>query len=123
MNDPNVEIIKAFMTFLGGIIITWLTVKYKGGVARKLSNKPKDRMDTIFDGYEKLIKQQQEDIERKQNHIDHLQVLINKQREQLEASQTMIDVLRDDLNESRRKNKTLEVQLKGMKKDYNGGVI
>lgn len=106
---------------MGSIIITYLTVKYKDQITKKFKTEPRDRMDTIFDGYEKLIKQQQADIEHKTVNIGSLQDIVNKQRRQIEESQIMIDTLKIELEEAKGRNIALQRQLETMKKDYKEG--
>lgn len=107
-------IISIISTF-GGVIIAYIV----NVVAKKnKASKPKDRMESIFDGYDKLIIQQQDDIKSKTTHINHLQELIDKQREQLQESQEMIDGLKDELEIARGRNQELRDQLNLMKKNY-----
>lgn len=113
----------ALVSVIGSVIVTYLTVKYKNTITRKIRNEPKDRMDTIFDGYEKLIKQQQDDIQFKQLNIASLQIIIDKQREQIEESQHMIDTLKQELENARTRNLDLQDQLSHMKEDYKHGDV
>lgn len=113
------DVLIAGIAALGGIATTYLTVKYRNQyVLNKKPVQSKDRMDTIFDGYENLIKQQQSDIDRKSKLIDHLQEIVDKQREEIARSQDMIDTLRDELADSQKRTKALEYQLSTMKEDY-----
>jgi hypothetical protein len=61
----------ALITTAGSVVATYLTVKYRQGVLSKSrSTSPKDRMDTVFSGYEALIHQQQVEINRLSRQLD-----------------------------------------------------
>lgn len=112
---PSDAVLISAVSTVGGIVIAYIV----NVIAKKSKiSRPKDRMENIFDGYDKLIAQQQDDIGRKTLHIEHLQTLIDRQREQLEESQTMIDNLRDELEDAKGRNQDLRDQLNSMKKDY-----
>src|SRR5687768_4213386 len=95
------QVVITLISVVGSVVITYITVKYKDRLTRKLKGEPRDRMDTIFDGYEKLIKQQQADIEHKSLNIASLQDIIDRQRRQIEESQGMIDNLKVELEDAR----------------------
>lgn len=116
--DEN-TVITQFFLFLGGIVTTWLTLKYKDRiVARNREQKPKDRMDTIFDGYEKLILQQQTDIERKSAQILSTQKIVEQLQKELDDTRELVRQQQDELDENRQLNLELQTQLKDMKKEY-----
>lgn len=118
------NVLVATIAGIVGIVTTYLTVRYKANqVSRSQAAKPKDRMETIFDGYEKLIQEQQKDIERKAILIESLQKIVDKQREEIEKSQEMIDTLRNELVSSQKRTGQLEDQLADMKKSYEQGKI
>jgi len=96
---------------LGGITITYLSVKYKNQISTKLSRQPKDRMDLILDGYDRLIKEQQQDITRKSLLIDHMERAMSK-------LSTQIDALRSELSETKFANESLQRQLAKMKEEF-----
>lgn len=103
--DSQVQI--AFISAVGGVAVTYLTVKYKN----KIVKPPKDRVETIFDGYEALIKQQQAEIVRKG-------VLIDRLEEQLITMEELVEKLRIDLSSSQYQIEGLSTQLTQMKVDY-----
>lgn len=116
--DPS-TIITQFFLFLGGIVTTWLTLKYKDKIAiRNREEKPKDRMDTIFDGYEKLIIQQQTDIERKAIQIASTQKIVEQLQKELDDTRDLVRQQQDELEQSREMNMDLKRQLHEMKKEY-----
>lgn len=81
-------------------------------------SKPVDRMETIFDGYEKLIVQQQEEIVRKGATITQLEGAVNRLEEQLDETRKLLNRARGELRESKDHNRQLQVTLDDMKKDY-----
>lgn len=119
MQDDNSVLITQFFLFMGGILTTWLTLKYKDRiVARNRDQKPKDRMDTIFDGYEKLILQQQADIERKTVQIVSTQKIVEQLQKELDNTKELVHRQQDELEDSRQRNLELQSQLTDMKKEY-----
>lgn len=104
---------------IGSVITTLITVKYTNGVKNK--NKaapPRDRMDTIFEGYEKLITQQQEDIERKTSLIQSLEGLVEQLRKDLDKTTGLLERARTEVREAKESNKEMARQLGVLKQDY-----
>jgi chromosome segregation ATPase len=115
--DAQVTI--ALISTGGGVLITWLTLKYKDGLKKKnVAKAPKDRMESIFDGYESLIRELKEDSVRKSVIIENLQVIIDTQRDEINKSQSLINKLRDEVDDSTSHAVELKTQLDKMKKDY-----
>lgn len=107
----------AIVTGICAIIGTYLTVKYKDRVISK-PEKPKDRMETIFDGYENLIKQQQTEIGRKGQIITSLEGVVRRLEQELETTREMLNVARDELKVATKQNEDLQTQLADMKANY-----
>jgi hypothetical protein len=118
-NDVLVTIIST----LGGIIITYLTIKYKAQILKKAGRAPKDRMETIFDGYEKLIVQQQLEIDRKGGVISSLEAVVKRLEEELAHTRTLLNEARQDLSETREQNETFKQQLAAMRREYKKGAM
>lgn len=114
--DPSVQ--AAIATGVFAVIGTYLTVKYKDRIVKK-ADRPKDRMETIFDGYENLIKQQQIEIGRKGQVITSLEGVVQRLEEELKVTRTLLDAARDELKMAEKHNRELRVQLDGMKTEYN----
>jgi septal ring factor EnvC (AmiA/AmiB activator) len=113
------QITIALIAAVGGIITTWLTVKYKHLVVKKASPaRPRDRMDTIFDGYEKLILQQQTEIDRKQDVVAHLENIIENLEQELATTRELLSATKDELGATKRQNTEMKEQLHQMRKDY-----
>lgn len=114
------QVAVALIAAIGGIVTTWLTVKYKDRIIKKTApNKPKDRMDTIFDGYEKLILQQQQEIDRKQTVVGHLENIIENLERELATTRDLLATTKDELAETKQQNIALKSQLARMRKDYD----
>lgn len=110
----------AVVTGICSVIGTYLTVKYRHQQTAKeaKSVEPKDRIDTAFDLYESFMKEQQRDLDRKSQVIDHLQEALDKQREETRKAQDLIDDLRYELENSRRRVSELENQIVEIKAIY-----
>lgn len=107
----------AIATGIFAVIGTYLTVKYKDRIIQK-ADKPKDRMETIFDGYENLIKQQQIEIGRKGQVITSLEGVVNRLEKELAVTRKLLDAARDELATATKHNKDLKTQLGQMKDEY-----
>lgn len=120
------QVIVALIAAIAGIITTWLTVKYRNRIVTKNApHKPKDRMDTIFDGYEKLILQQQQEIDRKQvvignleDIVDNLERELNASRETLASTKSLLAEAKHELRVAKDQNIKLTEQLAAMRKEY-----
>ena len=73
MSIDATQVITTSIGTAGVITVGLLGVKYRDKIIKK-EEKPKDRIDIIFDGYESLIKQQKEEIIRKDQLIDRLDI-------------------------------------------------
>jgi len=107
----------AIATGIFAVIGTYLTVKYKDRIIQK-ADKPKDRMETIFDGYENLIKQQQIEIGRKGQEITSLEGVVQRLEQELTVTRELLAAARDELKMAEVHNKDLRHQLGIMKKEY-----
>lgn len=113
--DPSVQ--AAIATGIFAVIGTYLTVKYKDRVLNKVE-KPRDRMETIFDGYENLIKQQQVEISRKGQVITSLEGVIDRLEEELDATRKLLTATKEELVIATQHNDELRTQLGDMKSEY-----
>ena len=113
--DPSVQ--AAIATGIFAVIGTYLTVKYKDRIIQK-ADKPKDRMETIFDGYENLIKQQPLEITRKGQVITSLEGVVDRLEKELIVTRKLLDAARDELKTAQQHNVELRDQLGLMKKQY-----
>lgn len=91
----------AIILVVGSIITTWLTLRAKNHIQTKYrERRPKDRLEYIFDGYEKLVDELQGDIKmaREVNEEQHKTII---------KMQETINKLDIDLKATRKQNKEL----------------
>lgn len=119
LNDTAFQ--SAAITAVCALVGTYITVKYRTSLTKKTTGKPHDRLDTIFDGYEKLIFQQQQEMQRKSEAIDLLEKAVTRLSAELETTQELLKDARDDLIRSQQQNESLSRQLQQMKQEYAEG--
>lgn len=88
---------------LGGVSSTLLTLYFKEKRSKRKTDKNtmETRLDRIFNGYENLIRQLEEDTQRKQATIDELLKEISQLREELSENEKFIEELKEDLKRLR----------------------
>lgn len=95
----------ALILVAGSIITTFLTIKYKEWVETKIQRgKAPDRMETIFNGYERLIHELQSDLKDARNTNE-------EQRTKLITMQVKIDTLENSLELARKQNDAITKEL------------
>lgn len=119
--DLNNQVWVALIAAVGGIVTTWLTVKYKDKIIRRsvTPQRPKDRMDRIFDGYEKLIIQQQQEIDRKTTVISSLETIVGKLEAELADTKDLLSSTKSEVAETKQQNAELKAHLKNLRIEYN----
>lgn len=113
--EPSITV--ALIAGIFGVITTWLTIKYKDRVVKK-TKRPKDRMETIFDGYEKLIMQQQAEIDRKTSVINSLEGIVDRLEQELMRTRQLLDTAQEELQETKKESAMLKSQFDTMRRDY-----
>lgn len=116
ISDPvAIAIISGFV----GIITTYLTsIAAKKVQAKKAEKQPKDRMEQMFDGYERIIEAKDREDHRKAAQIVELQASIDKMEDELLATRTMLNDTKDELVNSNVENKELKKMLHDMREEY-----
>lgn len=115
--DTNVQI--SIISTLGGIVVAYLVnVAAKKVQAKKAEKQPKDRMEQMFDGYERLIKQKDLEDDRKQKYILVIEKELGLTKEHVTRLETALVATRDELARSRDENKELRDKLDEMRKEY-----
>ena len=112
----STEVIVTFISTVGGIVITYITYVL---ARKKRASGPRDPMSTIFEGYDKLIKQQQVDIDRKGEVITSLENVVKRLETELDHTRQLLNQARTDLSSSRQQNEELKTQLMDMRKQYD----
>lgn len=109
----------AIISMIGGVIIAYITnVVAKKVQEQKAAKQPKDRMEQMFDGYERLIKQMAEEDERKARIIRDQQFEIAEMKKKLTAMEDNLANAQDDLIESHKSKQLLTDELNKMRKEY-----
>jgi septal ring factor EnvC (AmiA/AmiB activator) len=119
-NPVDSQVVLGLITTLGGIVTTFMTLKIRSHVQQKArARAPKDRMETIFDGYESLIKQQQVDIDRKQSIITSLESIVERLQAELTETRGVLSQAKNELVNTQEQNKHLQGQLRKMRDEYS----
>ena len=116
MNDSvAVSLISAF----SGIVVAYIVnVAAKRVQASKVGQGPVDRMEQMFDGYERLIEQKNLEDERKARLIDELGEEIKRTRQMVRDLEHALAVSQQELQRSREDNQELKDMLKRMRDEY-----
>lgn len=97
---------------IGGIIIAYIVnVAAKKVQSNREKKQPKDRMEQMFDGYERLIKQKDTEDDRKVRAIQALE-------DELVLTRKTVTRLKKELEKSREENQELRDLLNEMRKEY-----
>lgn len=116
VSDP---VAVAIISTLGGVIIAYTTnVVAKKVQEKKASAQPKDRMEQMFDGYERLIKQMAAEDERKAQIIRDQQAEINRMKLKLSEMEDNLQAAQDELIRSHDSKLKLTNELDKMRKQY-----
>lgn len=115
----NSPVIMTGITIFGGILTTYLTLRYKGHIKpiKKITRTDVDQ--SLFAGYEKLIKQQQDESDRKQKQLDATQKVVKGLEDELKKANDLIAQLQRDLIDSKKANQEVVKQLTALKKQYS----
>lgn len=107
------SVLTALISAASGIAIAYII----NVIAKR--RRPKDRQETIFDGYERLIKQQQFDIDRKELQLNQTQLIIEQLQRQLDQTKLIVERQQGELTESRDSNRELVRQLADMRREHH----
>lgn len=109
----------AIISMIGGVIIAYITnVVAKKVQETKAAKQPKDRMEQMFDGYERLIKQMADEDERKARIIRDQQKEIVEMKLKLTQMEDNLATAQDDLIESHKSKQLLTKELDKMRREY-----
>lgn len=115
--DKSVAV--SLISAISGIIIAYIVnVAAKKVQKAKTEQKPKDRMEQMFDGYERLIRQKDLEDERKAKLIDELEEEIRMTREMVKNLEHALSISQQELARSREDNEELKNMLKQMRDEY-----
>lgn len=115
----NDSVAIAIISAISGVIIAYIVnVAAKRVQEKKEQEGPKDRMEQMFDGYERLIKQKDLEDERKARLIDELEEEISLTRDMVKKLEHALSVSQQELDNSRRDNGELKQMLTEMRREY-----
>lgn len=119
MSAENTTLIVSGISAVSGIIIAYIVnVAAKKIQERKAEKQPKDRMEQMFDGYERLIDLKDKEDHRKAAIISELQENIDKIEEELRITRERLSTSQDALNNSNLENKELKQVLHSIREEY-----
>ena len=116
MND---SIAVSLISAASGIVVAYIVnVAAKRVQARKEKQDPSDRMEQMFNGYERLIKQKDLEDERKARLIDELEEEIRMTRQMVKNLEHALAISQQELQRSREDNQELKDMLEQMREEY-----
>ena len=116
MND---SIAVSLISAASGIVVAYIAnVAAKRVQARKEKQDPSDRMEQMFNGYERLIKQKDLEDERKARLIDELEEEIRMTRQMVKNLEHALAISQQELQRSREDNQELKDMLEQMREEY-----
>ena len=116
MND---SVAVSLISAASGIVVAYIVnVAAKRVQARKEKQDPSDRMEQMFNGYERLIKQKDLEDERKARLIDELEEEIRMTRQMVKNLEHALSISQQELQRSREDNQELKDMLGHMREEY-----
>ena len=116
MND---SIAVSLISAASGIVVAYIVnVAAKRVQASKEKQDPSDRMEQMFNGYERLIKQKDLEDERKARLIDELEEEIRMTRQMVKNLEHALAISQQELQRSREDNQELKDMLEQMREEY-----
>lgn len=114
MDAPNTEVYLALISMIGGVIGTYFTVKYKNSRAASNAANPArsqaDRESTLYDGYERLIKQIEGNLDSVKQDLEDSEKANVQLRSKLESLEGKVEELREKLSGQTTENNDLRVK-------------
>lgn len=115
----NEAVIISLISAVSGVIVAYIVnVAAKKVQKSKADKQPKDRMEQMFDGYERLIKQKDLEDARKERLISELEEEISMTRQMVRNLEEALSVSQRDLERSREDNVELKEMLQEMRAEY-----
>lgn len=115
----NQQIIVSIISAMSGIIIAYIVNVAAKKVQKNKDNAgPADRMEQMFDGYERLIKQRDLEDERKARLMAELEEELSITRDMVKKLEHSLEVSRQELEDSREEINELRKMLQGMRNEY-----
>ena len=109
----------AIISTVGGIIIAYIVnVAAKKVQENKAKKQPKDRMEQMFDGYERLIKQKDAEDDRKAKYIKVIEAELAATKAHVQSLEKALVATNEELAHSRADSQKFQAQLNEMRKEY-----
>lgn len=119
MVEADNSVIVSVVSAVSGIIIAYIVnVAAKKVQAKKELNQPKDRMEQMFDGYDRLIKQKDTENDRKVRAMQVLEEELTYTRKAVARLEASLAETKRELEEHRNENVELRAALSEMRKEY-----
>lgn len=107
----NENTLSTLITVIGGVGTAYIINVVAKRVQRK---RPKDRTELIFDGYERIIRQ-------KDKQLEQAAMLIDAVQKQLDDTTKAFEKLRQDLEAERASSKELRHQIEELRRQLDEG--
>lgn len=118
MNE-NQAVLVSLISAISGIVIAYIVnIAAKRVQQKKKDGGPIDRMEQMFDGYERLIKQKDLEDDRKAKLIESLEAEIAMTREIVRKLESALETAETELRISREDNADLKDMLAKMREEY-----
>lgn len=112
-------IILSIISAMSGIAIAYIVnVAAKKVQDKKAEKQPKDRMEQMFDGYERLIKQKDVEDDRKARTMKALEEELVFTRKTVARLEAALEDTQRELEISREENQELKSLLEAMRREY-----
>lgn len=116
----NEQVAISLISAVSGVVIAYIVnVAAKKVQEKKEANNPKDRMEQMFDGYERLIKQKDVEDDRKMKAIQTLEKELDFTRKNVQRLERALIDTQAELEVSRQENEELRDMLNQMREEYS----
>lgn len=115
----NENVVVSIVSAISGVLIAYIVnVAAKKVQDKKNEKQPKDRMEQMFDGYERLIRQKDAEDDRKVKAMKSLEEELTFTRQTVQRLEKALEDTQDELEISRQENAELKDMLEAMRKEY-----
>lgn len=116
----NSPVLVSLISAAGGILITYITYVASQKVQNKrAARQPKDRMERMFDGYERLIRAKDLEDERKTKTITNLENMVEQLEKEVNDAKDLVARTRQDQQVSKDENVELRKSLRELRQAYD----
>ena len=113
------NVLLSLISMVGGVAAAYIVnVAGKKVQLGKAKRQPKDRMEQMFDGYERLIRQKDAEDDRKVKTMKALEAELTYTRETVQRLEDALEATQEELEVSRSENRQLREMLEKMREEY-----